>query len=46
MSALWGLTTLFQGFVTSYDGLIACRFFIGLFEGTEEAQKSKIVHVV
>ncbi|WRT63133.1 uncharacterized protein IL334_000036 [Kwoniella shivajii] len=29
----WGLVTLFQGFVNSYGGLIAARFFLGLTEG-------------
>ncbi|WWD06422.1 hypothetical protein V865_004512 [Kwoniella europaea PYCC6329] len=29
----WGLVTLFQGFVHSYGGLIAARFFLGLTEG-------------
>jgi MFS family permease len=33
MVILWGLTTALQGFVTSYRGLIAARFFLGLFEG-------------
>lgn len=30
---LWGIIVTFQGFVTSYHGLIAVRFFIGLVEG-------------
>ncbi|KAK0457494.1 major facilitator superfamily domain-containing protein [Desarmillaria tabescens] len=29
----WGVVTTLQGVVTSYGGLLACRFFIGLFEG-------------
>ncbi|EQL00814.1 major facilitator superfamily transporter [Ophiocordyceps sinensis CO18] len=29
---LFGLTTLLQGFVGNYAGLLACRFFLGLFE--------------
>ncbi|KAI0090075.1 MFS general substrate transporter [Irpex rosettiformis] len=33
MTVLWGIATTLQGTVTSYGGLIACRFFIGLFEG-------------
>lgn len=33
MVTLWGIATVFQGFITSYRGLIACRFFVGLFEG-------------
>ncbi|KZS96722.1 MFS general substrate transporter [Sistotremastrum niveocremeum HHB9708] len=30
---LWGIATTSQGAVTSYHGLIACRFFLGLAEG-------------
>ncbi|KAJ7683724.1 major facilitator superfamily domain-containing protein [Mycena rosella] len=30
---LWGLVATLQGVVTSYHGLLACRFFIGLLEG-------------
>ncbi|KAK0457493.1 major facilitator superfamily domain-containing protein [Desarmillaria tabescens] len=30
---IWGVVTTLQGVVTSYSGLLACRFFIGLFEG-------------
>ncbi|KAJ7649725.1 major facilitator superfamily domain-containing protein [Roridomyces roridus] len=30
---LWGLVATLQGIVTSYHGLLVCRFFIGLFEG-------------
>ncbi|KAI0690801.1 MFS general substrate transporter [Cytidiella melzeri] len=33
MTTLWGIAVVLQGLVTSYSGLIACRFFIGLFEG-------------
>ncbi|KAI0716360.1 MFS general substrate transporter [Earliella scabrosa] len=33
MAVLWGLTCTLQGVVTNYAGLIACRFFLGLFEG-------------
>jgi MFS family permease len=29
---LFGLTTLLQGFVQNYSGLLATRFFLGLFE--------------
>lgn len=29
---LFGLTTVLQGLVQSYGGLLACRFFLGLFE--------------
>ncbi|KAK9898406.1 MFS general substrate transporter [Cystobasidium minutum MCA 4210] len=29
----WGLVCTFQGFVTSYGGLIAARFFLGACEG-------------
>lgn len=29
----WGLVTTFQGFVTSYHGLLAARFFLGCTEG-------------
>ncbi|KAI4155897.1 MAG: hypothetical protein LQ340_000677 [Diploschistes diacapsis] len=28
----WGLITVFQGVTQSYAGLVACRFFLGLFE--------------
>ena len=27
-----GIITMCQGFVTSFGGLIACRFFLGCFE--------------
>ncbi|KAF5383049.1 hypothetical protein D9615_004799 [Tricholomella constricta] len=30
---LWGIATTLQGVVKSYKGLLACRFFLGLFEG-------------
>jgi len=30
---LWGVVTTLQGLVTTYSGLLACRFFLGLFEG-------------
>ena len=33
MVTLWGLTTALQGFVSSYQGLLAARFFLGLLEG-------------
>ncbi|KAI0739201.1 MFS general substrate transporter [Daedaleopsis nitida] len=33
MALLWGITCTLQGVVTNYSGLIACRFFLGLFEG-------------
>lgn len=29
---LFGLTTMMQGLVQNYGGLVACRFFLGLFE--------------
>ncbi|KAF4584158.1 putative transporter [Ophiocordyceps camponoti-floridani] len=29
---LFGFTTMMQGLVRSYGGLLACRFFLGLFE--------------
>ncbi|KAF8321422.1 MFS general substrate transporter [Cantharellus anzutake] len=29
----WGIVETFQGFVTSYEGLIVCRVFLGLTEG-------------
>ncbi|KIK65240.1 hypothetical protein GYMLUDRAFT_980832 [Collybiopsis luxurians FD-317 M1] len=31
--SLWGVVTTLQGVVKSYSGLLACRFFLGLFEG-------------
>ena len=33
IAILWGLTTTVQGFVDSYQGLLAARFCLGLFEG-------------
>ena len=30
---LWGVVTTAQGAVKSYEGLLACRFFLGLAEG-------------
>ncbi|KAF8198500.1 major facilitator superfamily domain-containing protein [Pholiota molesta] len=33
MLTLWGLVSTLQGVVRSYSGLLACRFFLGLFEG-------------
>ncbi|KAF9459783.1 major facilitator superfamily domain-containing protein [Collybia nuda] len=33
MLTLWGVVTTLQGVVKSYQGLLACRFFLGLFEG-------------
>jgi MFS family permease len=30
---LWGLVSSLQSQVSSYDGLLACRFFLGLVEG-------------
>ncbi|TFK91208.1 MFS general substrate transporter [Polyporus arcularius HHB13444] len=33
MVLLWGIICTLQGVVTSYSGLIACRFFLGLVEG-------------
>ncbi len=29
---LWGVAAMCQGLVTSYAGLVACRFFLGVFE--------------
>ncbi len=29
----WGIVSLCLGFVKSYEGLLACRFFLGLMEG-------------
>ncbi|TVY39106.1 putative transporter [Lachnellula subtilissima] len=28
----WGIATICQGLVTSFAGLVACRFLVGLFE--------------
>ncbi|KAF7298351.1 MFS domain-containing protein [Mycena kentingensis (nom. inval.)] len=33
MITLWGVVTTAQGAVTTYGGLLACRFFLGLLEG-------------
>lgn len=33
MLTLWGVVATLQGVVTNYSGLLACRFFLGLFEG-------------
>ncbi|KAK7018016.1 hypothetical protein VNI00_018442 [Paramarasmius palmivorus] len=33
MLSLWGIATICQGFVDTYASLLACRFFIGFFEG-------------
>ncbi|EIW85122.1 MFS general substrate transporter [Coniophora puteana RWD-64-598 SS2] len=33
MVAIWGVVTTLQGTVTTYGGLLACRFFLGLVEG-------------
>jgi len=33
MLTLWGIVTALQGVVKSYQGLLACRFFLGLLEG-------------
>ncbi|KAK2467198.1 hypothetical protein APHAL10511_000747 [Amanita phalloides] len=33
MLSLWGVVTTLQGLVHNYQGLLACRFFIGLLEG-------------
>ena len=33
MVTLWGLITALQGLVTSFGGLLAARFFLGLAEG-------------
>ena len=33
MAIIWGLITTLQGLVTSYSGLLATRFFLGLAEG-------------
>ncbi|BDD55748.1 hypothetical protein MAP00_001237 [Monascus purpureus] len=32
LAFLWGITSMCQGFVKHASGLIACRFFMGLFE--------------
>lgn len=33
MLTLWGIVATLQGVVTTYSGLLACRFFLGLLEG-------------
>ncbi|KAF9459883.1 major facilitator superfamily domain-containing protein, partial [Collybia nuda] len=33
MLTLWGVVTTLEGTVTTYQRLLVCRFFIGLFEG-------------
>ncbi|KAL0958482.1 hypothetical protein HGRIS_000621 [Hohenbuehelia grisea] len=33
MLTMWGVITTLQGVVHNYAGLLACRFFLGLFEG-------------
>ncbi|RDX42183.1 MFS general substrate transporter [Lentinus brumalis] len=33
LAILWGFTCTMQGFVRSYSGLLACRFFLGMVEG-------------
>ncbi|KIO04117.1 hypothetical protein M404DRAFT_144063 [Pisolithus tinctorius Marx 270] len=33
MVTLWGIVATMQGLVTSYTGLLLCRFFLGLTEG-------------
>jgi MFS family permease len=33
MCLLWGVTTTAQSQVKTYGQLLACRFFLGLFEG-------------
>ncbi|KAI5995776.1 major facilitator superfamily domain-containing protein [Pisolithus orientalis] len=33
MVTLWGIVSAMQGLVTSYTGLLLCRFFLGLTEG-------------
>ncbi|RDB17458.1 hypothetical protein Hypma_001625 [Hypsizygus marmoreus] len=33
MLTLWGVVTTLQGIVKNYEGLLACRFFLGLLEG-------------
>ncbi|KAF9458876.1 major facilitator superfamily domain-containing protein [Collybia nuda] len=35
LTVLWGFTAMLQGFVTSYAGLLSCRFFLGIFVGGE-----------
>lgn len=33
LTFFWGIACMCQGFVNSNSGLMACRFFLGLFEG-------------
>ncbi|KAL4263473.1 MFS transporter superfamily protein [Pleurotus pulmonarius] len=33
LMTLWGIVTTLHGTVNSFGGLLACRFFLGLFEG-------------
>lgn len=33
MLSLWGVVATLQGVVHNYQGLYACRFFLGLLEG-------------
>lgn len=33
MCTCWGIVTTLQSQVHSFGGLVACRFFLGLFEG-------------
>ncbi|KAK0445880.1 major facilitator superfamily domain-containing protein [Armillaria borealis] len=33
LMTIWGIITILQGVVTNYGGLLACRFFLGVFEG-------------
>ncbi len=33
LMTICGIITILQGVVTSYGGLLACRFFLGVFEG-------------
>ena len=33
MLSLWGVVATLQGVVHNYQGLLACRFFLGLLEG-------------
>lgn len=34
MVSLWGIAAAMQGVSTNYRGIVACRFFLGLCEGT------------
>ncbi|KAI6045724.1 MFS general substrate transporter [Pisolithus marmoratus] len=33
MVTMWGIVAAMQGFITSYTGLLLCRFFLGLTQG-------------